>query len=223
MHFIEKIEESFDYGKRTLWDNWGAWLLLIVMSILFPFYYGYLIRVLRGENEPPKLTSWWSMFVDGIKAIVISIVYSIPLIIIGVVFFLLPFISIMKRPVNYLLHPFELMGFLSSIFIGLILFAILLFIIILFLSIGIVHFARNGSITKAFAFGEIVRRIEKIGWIRYIASLIGIFAITSVILCISTAIQPLAIFLSIILMPFVGIFKARYISLLYDEGENLPV
>ncbi len=219
MHFIEKIEDSFDYGKRTIWGRWAAWLLLIVMGVIFPFYYGYLIRVFKGDNEPPKLIKWWNMFVDGIKAIVIGIIYSIPLIIVGFVFFFLPLIPVLKKPVNYLVHPAELMGLFSTIFIGIIIFAILLFVITLFFSIGIVNFARKESFAKAFAFGEIVTRIKTIGWIRYIASLIGILSVTCAILCIISSIQPLALFMGLVLSPFVGIFQARFLSLLYDEGE----
>jgi hypothetical protein len=67
-------------------------LLFILSVFLIPVFFvsGYLMRVLRqtanGNDEPPVFDDWGDLGVDGLKAVAISVVYSvIPLTVLGIV------------------------------------------------------------------------------------------------------------------------------------------
>jgi hypothetical protein len=89
MGVVRLISESFGYAKDAIWGKWIRWLLLIVSTIIFPFMYGYTVRVMSGTKPAPELEGWIGLFIDGIKLIVITIVYSIPLMILTVLPFAL--------------------------------------------------------------------------------------------------------------------------------------
>lgn len=68
---------------------------LFIGIFLFPLAFvpqvlvqGYLVRVLRstvrGEAEPPTFDEWGEIAVDGIKFIVVSVLYSLPVVVVGV-------------------------------------------------------------------------------------------------------------------------------------------
>lgn len=52
------------------------------------FVRGYCVDVVRhrldGDPDPPRFEDWWSLFVDGVKASVVALVYAVPaLVIVG--------------------------------------------------------------------------------------------------------------------------------------------
>ncbi|WP_435146928.1 DUF4013 domain-containing protein [Halobaculum sp. P14] len=71
----------------------GVLTLLSVLIIPAFIVQGYLIRVLRaaatGEEAAPSFTDWGDLFVDGLKLLVINLVYGIaimvPFVLVGVV------------------------------------------------------------------------------------------------------------------------------------------
>lgn len=141
-------------------------------------------------------------------------------IIIGVLLFILSggFGSLTMLAMN-VTNPYAYLGMvMGSLGISLIVFLILVFIFSLFEIIGVVRFARNGSMGDAFAFGEITGTIGKIGWLNYIVSIIVIGIVIAVIYGILQLIPVIGWLLAFIIMPFLSIVAARYYSLLYDEG-----
>jgi hypothetical protein len=76
----------------------GTLLSIIVIGLLIlPFAFvpqlltqGYLVRVLDstldGGAEPPAWAEWTDIFVDGLKLLVVVIVYFLPLVVLSVVF-----------------------------------------------------------------------------------------------------------------------------------------
>ncbi|MGM0590280.1 MAG: DUF4013 domain-containing protein [Halobacteriota archaeon] len=89
------ISESIGYLRKS--EAWVKTLVIGGLLALFSFLLipvflvvGYFVRVLqatmRGEEEPPVFDEWGELFVDGLKALVIGVVYSlIPAIIAGAV------------------------------------------------------------------------------------------------------------------------------------------
>jgi hypothetical protein len=66
-----------------------SWLLLIPLILAFALLGGYSVeitrRVIRGEVDGlPEWDDWWTLIVDGLKVVVIGIVYALPLIILAV-------------------------------------------------------------------------------------------------------------------------------------------
>ena len=133
-----------------------------------------------------------ALFVDGLKLLVVQIIYLAPVILLIILAFI-PLISTLvtsgvfsqnfssmsdSQSERWLdSHP-ELISqlLLTGGFMVLLLFvAIILAIIITFFSfLGVVRFARTRSISEAFNFSAILAHIGRIGWINYIIALITI-------------------------------------------------
>jgi hypothetical protein len=241
MDFGSMLDDSFVYAKEGLWGRWNRWLLLIVSMIIFPLILGYVVRIYRGESPAPEPGNWGTLFIDGLKLLVVQIIYLLPVILL-IILALVPMISTLlssgalsdnfgsmsdsqlDRWMDS--HP-ELLS-AAGIMVLLLVVAILLAIVISFFSfLGVVRFARTGTISEAFNFSAILTGIGRIGWIRYILALIIISIIGfifSMILNIFSFIPVIGDFVELIVMvilyvPFL-IFSARYSALVYNAGEE---
>ncbi len=115
----------------------------------------------------------------------------------------------------------------NSIFLLFVLLLLLvvfvLFVFVIFFGIlGAVRFARTGSIREGIHFSAILTTIRTIGWLLYIILLIG-YVIAMVIYAVINGILSFIPFIGWILVliinPVFMIFTARYLSLIYDQGE----
>jgi len=94
MDYTRLLGDSFDYTKEALWGRWTRWLLLLISTIIFPLIYGYSVRVMSGTKPAPEPEGWIGLFIDGIKLIVISLVYTIPVFLLAAVSLLAYFIPV---------------------------------------------------------------------------------------------------------------------------------
>ncbi|NMA09410.1 MAG: DUF4013 domain-containing protein [Methanomicrobiales archaeon] len=221
MGLVQLLSESFGYAKDAIWGRWVRWLLLLVSTIIFPFMYGYTVRVMSGTKPAPELEGWIGLFIDGIKLIVITIVYSIPLMVLTILPFALYFIpaSMTVTPAGSgpepLISP-ELAIFAAlAVFIIFILAAIIIGILSTFAA---VRFARTGKMREAFRVGTLIRHVGRVGWIRcFIALLVMgiVITIAQFVLALIPLAGPILVFL---LMPAFIIFSARYVALLYESA-----
>ena len=245
MDFGSILDDSFAFAKEGVWGKWTRWILLIVSMIIFPLILGYMVRVYRGEKPAPELNDWWTLFIDGLKLLVVQIVYLAPVILLIILAFI-PLISTLitagvfsqdfSSMSNSQLerwldnHPDFIPELLltGGFMVILLIVAIILAIVITFFSfLGIVRFARTRSISEAFNFSAILAHIGRIGWINYIIALIAISIIGyifSMILNFFSFIPLVGIFIEFFVMgilyvPFL-LFSARFSSLVYDAGEE---
>lgn len=111
-------------------------------------------------------------------------------------------------------------------------------VITLLYEIALVRMSRTGFLREAFCFREILATIRRIGWLEYgVALLIGLVLvglagcvlgiITGVLMVVFFLIPLVGILLmmvwliiSIFLAAALGIFFARYMALVYAEGEE---
>ena len=241
LDFGSMLDDSFAYAKEGTWERWTRWLLLIMSMIIFPLILGYMARIFRGENPAPEPGEWWVTFVDGLKLLLVQIVYFFPVILLVILAFV-PMVSALITS-GALSEDFGSMSdsqserwmsshpeFLSAagIMILLLLVAILLVIIIsVFSYLGVVRYARTRSISEAFNFSVILAHIRRIGWVNYIIALLVITIIGfifSMILNIFSFIPVVGDIVEIIVMvilyvPFL-LFSARFSALVYDAGEE---
>lgn len=220
MRIGEMLSDSFGYANEGLIGKWMRWIVLIISSIIFPLIAGYSLRVMKGTTPAPEPTNYVGMFIDGIKMIIIEIVYMIIPIIIGAVIFFLSggFGSIAMLGMN-VDNPGAYIGMLlGSLGVSMIVFTIIAFIFSLFALIGMVRFARTGRMGEAFAFGEITNTIGKIGWVQYIIALIVLFIVLTVIYGVLSLIPVIGWLISLIIAPYITIMISRYYSLIYDVG-----
>lgn len=216
----ELLSDSFGYANEGLIGKWVRWIILIISSIIFPLIMGYSLRVMKGTTPAPEPGEYLGMFIDGIKMIIIQFVYMIIPFIIAIATFSISggFGSVAMYGMN-VDNPFAYIGMLIATFgLSMVLFMIVAFIFSLFAIIGMVRFARTGSMGEAFAFGEIANTIGKIGWVQYIIALIVLFIVISVIYTVISLIPVIGGLISLIIAPYIVLVSSRYYSNLYDTG-----
>ena len=216
MDFGNMIGESFEYAKDAVFGNYKKWLMLVVATILLGIpLFGYLMKVLRGENPSPEVEDWGTLFVDGIKYLAVALIYAIPLIIVGIL--------IIRAVVEGMTAGTlaDMMTAFGLIVVGLVIMVIIAIFIAVFEIIGVVRIARTGSIREAFNFNEILVTIKKLGWGQYLIA-IGILIITGfimeIIFNVLMIIPVLGGIICLFLIAPFALFIARYICLLYDNA-----
>lgn len=205
------VGDSFAYAKEGLVGKWMRWFLLLVSAVIFPLLLGYQVRIYRGTAPAPEPGEWVSMFIDGIKLLVVGIIYAIPILILE--FFLIGSAIAVK-----MMNPAALVHAIGAVIVGVIILVIVAIIIGLFVATAYVRFARMNSIGEAFNFGAIAGHIGKIGWGSYILALIVLLIIVGIVEGVLILIPYIGWVLLFIILPFLVIFVSRYITLLYDSA-----
>lgn len=213
MDYGNMLGESFEYAREGLVGKWMKWLLLLVATILLSLpLLGYELKVLRGEKPSPEVTDWGTLFIDGIKYAVIGIIYLIPLALIAIVS-IAPLVVAAIRG-----NMAAILAGVGVFLIGLVVFVIVALIIGLIATIGIIRFARTGSMGEAFNFGAILGTIGKIGWVNYILALVIMFVILGIVEGILMAVPVIGGLIVFLLFPFFALFEARYLCQVYDSA-----
>jgi hypothetical protein len=200
-------------------------LMLIGVIIL-----GYFIAILRGVDPAPEVENFRMLFFDGIRCLIIEIIYMIPVVL---AFFVCTGFRIPSQFHSAVSGNPSALAALGSgvLFRATLVAAIIAILIELVMLVGIIRFARTGSMSQAFNLREILARIGKIGWLRYIAALV----LLAVILIICDIVPPVLVelvlgfygllffgllwgFILLIIEPILFVFAARYVCLIYDIG-----
>jgi hypothetical protein len=218
MDFGKLVGDSFAYAKEGLVGKWVTWILLIISCIIFPLIMGYIMRVYRGANPAPELNEWGSMFIDGIKLFIVGLIYAIPVIIIEFVVLGSAFVTAVTAKSYGHTDPGAMLGLVGAVLFGFIILAIVAIIIGLVFATAVVRFARTNSFGEAFNFSAIFAHIGKIGTGSYIVALIIMIIVIGIIELICMMIPWIGLVLLLILLPFLVLFEARYLSLLYDSA-----
>jgi len=212
MDFGNMVGDSFAYAKDAVIGKWMQWVLLLIATILLCIpLLGYSLKVLRGEKPAPEVTGWGTLIIDGIKYAIVSLIWAIPMLIIL-------FVTIGAGIVAYATNPAAAMAAIGGMLVGLLVFVIVAIITGLFATIGIIRFARTGSMGEAFNFGAILETIGKIGWVNYIIALIIAGIIIGIVEVICMIIPYIGQIILFILLPVLTIFQSRYLCQLYDAA-----
>jgi len=217
IRFIGDPQEIFD-GKTIHWElvPWPELIALCLLGFVLSFViFGYIVRIYRGVTPPPVLDAWGSLFVDGIKLVIVCLLWILPGLVImgtGLIFLVISFAEIPTAPT-----PLFSAGF-SLFFIGLIILAISA----LYSNLGIVRFARTGSIREGFRFSALTRAIQAIGWGNYLFALVICVLLFLVCDLLSVLLQMIPVVgwvIPPVLLPVYQVFFARYLCRVYDHGE----
>ena len=208
------------YGVK---DSTLSLILTLVTLIVAIIVLGYCVEVIKsgadGDDTLPDF-DYVKQFVNGIKALILDIIYFIiPAIITIIVasatglFTSFTKIVYMKTTMN---------TFTNALTITLIV-AIILFIIFSLMSFtGLVRFAKTGSGTEGLRFRQILRDMSKVGLIKIIVTLIVIYIIAfvlSLIIGLIGLIPYIGVFIGIFVgVPFMLLFLYRAIGLLYADA-----
>jgi len=215
----ETLGKSFEYAKDGLVGQWIRWILLIIISaipIINFIFTGYTLRIMKGITPAPELEDYVNLFITGLIAFIIGFIWFLPAIIIGMI--LIGGAVISGAAFGAGSDPAALAGALVGLGIGAVVTAIVFIIFSLVAIIGIIRYARMEKFGEAFAFSAILDTIKSIGWLNYFLAIL-IFEIIAVIIYLILAIIPvIGWILMIIAVPFIGIWYARYVALIYDSA-----
>jgi hypothetical protein len=216
MDFGNMLGDSFAYAKDAVVGKWMQWLLLVIATIILCIpLLGYSLKVLRGEKPAPEVTGWGTLFIDGIKYLIVSLIWAIPTLII---FFITIGAGILATVGQ---DPTEVMGAIMGMLFGFIVVAIVAILTMIFATIGIIRFARTGSMGEAFNFKEITATIGRIGWGSYIISLIVfivVIIVIEIIISIIGMIPIIGAIIGFVLIAPVMLFESRYLCQVYDSA-----
>ena len=216
MDYGNMVGDSFAYAKEAVVGKWNKWVMLIIATILLGLpLMGYALKVLRGDKPAPEVEDWGTLFIDGIKYLIVAIIWMLPVYIVLGILMVIGFGAAMTGDES------AAMAGIGIMIIGMIIVAILAIIIALFMMIGVVRSARTGSIGEAFNFSAIRSTIAKIGWVPYIIALIVLMvcgAIFSIVMGILMMIPILGWLLYFCMIPPYMLFISRYICQLYDSA-----
>ena len=221
MEYDAMLRDSFRYTKEALWGRWSRWLLLLVGMIVFPLDYGYLVRVMRGQDQPPEFDNLGELFVDGLKMFVVYFVYVA--IGYGILLALMIGASVIGGVGSLMSLAAALVG------------CILLFCIVFIVQMAIIRFSRSRRMSEAFNVSEILGHIGRIGWGAYILSQIVLWIALCILMIVPVILfivvmaaaivffgiigAVLAYILFFALVPAAYIFTYRYNTLVYDSAR----
>ncbi|MDD1694738.1 MAG: DUF4013 domain-containing protein [Methanoregula sp.] len=217
MDYGNMVGDSFAFAKDSVIGKWMQWLLLIIATVLLTIpLLGYSLKIFRGEKPAPEVDGWGTLIIDGIKYAIISIIWALPCLII----FFLALGSLVAALLSG--DTGAIVGFIGGAIVGFVLFIIVAIITGLLATIGIIRFARTGSMGEAFNFGAILETLGKIGWGSYIIAMIVLFVIEliffGIIEVFNMIIPFLGLLVEIILFAPFTIFMARYMCQIYDAA-----
>lgn len=211
MDIGRNITDSLRYPIQ----DWFKIIILAVISIIPIVNFvsgGYYLRIIKstlaGLEEIPDFDDLGELFIDGIK-----------LLIVGIIYFIIPFIFIV---IGVALSA-------SGLFFSTLIFVIFGLVIFFLISImglmGVVNMAYYDSdIGAALRFQEIIERIETIGWGNYISYIIVLWVVLVVLGAILSLISGILFFIGFILAAigtaYLIMFQARFVALIFTESEQ---
>jgi len=195
----------------------GLIIAIIIALLLGAIYQGFVLKILRGEKPLPEVANYSTLFADGIRYIVIEIIYMIPVIIVLAAVAGAAILAVIKKGISTQNIAAAVLG---PVLVGVLVAVVLAFILCLIATIGVIRYARTGKMGEAFNFREIFTTMGRIGWGNYILALIVIALIVGIIYAVLGMIlvvwaRPI---IEIIVAPFITVFAARYICQLYDSA-----
>ena len=236
-----------DIYKDALEYSAQDWIKLVILGVICLFSFlllpiflvtGYNYRVINtavhgiinGRDPLPDFDDLISMFVDGVKVVIVQIAYLIVPVIVFIIF-----AAVAGQLTGVASSAVMLIGCLITFIVGV--------AACLMSQMGLCHMAYNdGAFSKAFALAEIKEVIDEIGWFECILTYLGLIIITLVISVVVSAIiwiiftifgisgavlgaDPSGVFVlgalinsaisMFIVGPYLSIFDSRSIGLLY--------
>ncbi|MGB7788683.1 DUF4013 domain-containing protein [Methanoregula sp.] len=235
MDYTEIVRDALAYARQGVFEKKSSWMRLILATILIAIpMNGYLMRIYRGETPAPEIDRWGRLCIDGLKLMIVGLIWSIPILVIWTV----TYGSLVEAVLSGNLHSAVFTSWTPNM--GLLLLMYLFEIVVgILLPVASIRFARSNRFAEAFNFRAIVDHIGKIGWLGYILGLIIVAVLVAVpimaLVCIFVLIGIMAglltgfslaaifgiiiiaILVILLISPVFVVFQARYWTRLYDS------
>ncbi|MCD6547610.1 MAG: DUF4013 domain-containing protein [Nanoarchaeota archaeon] len=137
--YVKALKMPFtDIGKLAMY------ILLSIVPVINFAAWGYLLDVaqtsMKKKTKLPKFKSFWKLFVEGLKCLLITVVYLIPLIIAVILLvFSAPFLSVSSTVALVIL---------------------ILLITLPFATLGILRYAEKRKTKEAFNIKQILKKMN---------------------------------------------------------------
>jgi len=220
-----------------------AILGFIILILAFLVFGGYLLRVIKATladiDDLPGFDAWGEILTDGLKVLVVYIVYSfifglIALIPFGILsliggYGLSGITGVSANPFSTAYNPYLFAGaglalwvFYLALYIAYLILIAIMVVAEMVVPIALANMAYKGSLGHAFEFGEIRKRINSIRWGKVLIWVLGVQFIISVI-SIASAITILllvgVILVPLLVIPYLAIFYARSTAMVFEAVE----
>jgi len=180
---------------------------------------GYAYRIYRRPRTPPDLEDPAGLALAGVRLVVVSVVYLLPVLAVILIFGGLGVTGILasgqSQDIAALVSALTTLGF------GILLALIVWVVVGLFSSLALVRCARRDGVREAFNFAAILEHIGRIGWVNYIVALLVLWivlGIAYVAVGIFSGLPVIGWVAGIVIGLAAMIFAARYLSLVYDSA-----
>ena len=237
MDFGLILDDALAFTRQGVFENTERWLKLIlaILCLGIPLN-GYVMRIYRGLYPAPEVDHWGSLFVDGLKLILLGLVYAIPVFILYAIMYGGIFLAAMSESPTHFDAAMK-SGWAPNIGLMVLIFIVEIGIGLI-MPVALIRFARTNSFSEGFNVGSIFGYIGKIGWINYIIALVLISLVVAIPICIlgfypawgiTIAIFKLnsiailgfifaMILIILTLAPLFAVFQARYMTRVYDSA-----
>lgn len=200
--------------------HWDQIAVIVAISILFSFLLsGYMVRVYRGAKPAPDFGDWGRLLIDGLKLQIVGFVWFLPALVV--------FLCAAALVIFLLGSAGSGSLFLLLLLLVLLIAGIIILLLVALLSVmGIIRFARTGSMEEGLRYSAIMELIGRIGWGNYIVALIVLVIVGfafGIIIMVLSFIPFTGWIANPVLTPLLTVFSARYYTLIYDLGEAQPV
>jgi hypothetical protein len=222
MEIGEIISDAIKYPSA----GWAKILILgviLIIPIVNFIGLGYVFRIIKatfaGIDELPDFDEVGELFIDGLKIFLVSIIYAIPVFIIG---FIVSLILSFGYQATSTFTSFDMF----AIFAGSLVYVIIAIIVGLIELMAIANMALyEGDLGAAFKFSEIMDRIAMIGWGKYVGWYIIMVLLGLVAYAIAFGISFITFGIGIILAiliiyPYFAMFGGRSLALLFASSEE---
>ncbi len=180
---------------------------------------GYTYRVYRHPRSPPELDDPAELVLAGVRLLIVSIAYLLPVLAVLLIFGGLGVAGILASGQSQ--DAAALLSALATLGLGILLALIVWVVVGMISSLALVRCARRDGIREAFNFAAIVEHIGRIGWVNYIVALLVLWIVLGIAYAavgIFSGLPVIGWVAGIVIGPAALIFGARYLSLVYDSA-----
>jgi len=198
--FVESIKLPITNIKDTV-----IGIILMAIPIISFLAVGYIYETakntMKGKTQLAEWTNWSKLFIQGLLAIIIGIIYMLPALIVLVAFVGLPLLTALPGILagDATAVTTVLTAQLSTLGIGIILTIILAIFAVLWSPIAILHYINTGKFGAAFNLGTVTKKV-----------LTGTYIISFIV----GVVYLLIVSFILGLIPFVGTFIGSYLGTL---------
>jgi hypothetical protein len=236
MDYANVLDDALTYTKEGISGGADRWTKLIVAILCLGIpMNGYVMRIYRGTLPAPEVDKWITLFVDGLKLMIVGIIYSIPILIV----WMLAYGSMLMGVISGSMKTSAMDNWTPNLGLMLLMYVVEIIVGII-LPVASIRFARTNSFSEAFNFSAILDTIKQIGWINYLVAIVLIAVVVGIPICIIIfglilvggviayllgfgtlvifAIVAIAVLVLLVIMPLISVFQARYMTRVYDSA-----